>query len=155
MLSGQLQQPREGTLIKLVQSPYRERMQISDGSVSVERDGEKTRRFSLRRAPELVAINAGFAALLNGDIERLQQHYTLQMQGDADFWQLHMTPRDPRLAKRVISMRLLGSAEQLRCIDLQQNGGENSRMWLDAVAAQALAASDDSARDALCTRPLD
>ena len=155
MLSGLLQQPRGGMLIKSVQSPYAERMLIVDGTVSVEREGEKVRRFSLRRAPELVAINAGFEALLTGDIDLLKQFYVLQLHGTTDAWQLEMTPLDRRLAKRVKSMWLLGTDAGLRCIDLQQQGGEGSRMWVGDAAAAALTATDDDARDALCSHSTD
>jgi len=150
LLRGQLQQPREGSLIKAVEWPYVERMRIEDDKVSVERDGERTRRFSLKRAPELVAINAGFEAMLDGDVDGLRAHFDLAVLGDAAQWRIDLSPRSPRLAKKVVSMSLLGGGGELRCVDLLQQGGEASRMWVGDAVEAAAAASDEAARDALC-----
>lgn len=150
LLRGQLRQPREGSLIKAVEWPYVERMRIEDGRVSVERDGERTRRFSLKRAPELVAINAGFEAMLDGDADRLRGYFDLTVAGDAAHWRIDLVPRGQRLARKVVSMHLIGGDGALRCVDLVQQGGEASRMWVGEAAEVAAAAGDEAARDALC-----
>ena len=150
MLRGELQQPRKGSLIKAVGWPYVERMSIVDGKVSVERDGERTRHFSLKRAPELVAINAGFEAMLDGDVSGLRERFELATQGDSSHWRIDLSPRSPRLAKKIEAMTLIGGNGELRCVDLVQQGGERSRMWLGDVAEAAANASDEATRDALC-----
>ncbi|MCP5477489.1 MAG: fatty acyl CoA synthetase [Rhodanobacteraceae bacterium] len=150
LLRGLLEQPRAGSLTKAVEWPYVERMSIVDGKVSVERDGERTRRFSLKRAPELVAINAGFEAMLDGDAAALREYFSVDVSGDDAQWRIELTPSSPRLAKKVESMALLGSGNDLRCVDLIQQGGETSRMWVGGVAESAAAAVDNDARDALC-----
>ena len=47
-------------------------------------------------------------------------------------------------------MTLIGGNGELRCVDLVQQGGERSRMWLGDVAEAAANASDEATRDALC-----
>lgn len=150
LLNGRLQQPARGTLIKIVEAPYVERTSVSDERVVVQRQQQPARKFSLRRAPELRALMASFEAVLSGDLALLQRHYTLDMQGSADAWRLALTPRDRRLARRVESLALLGSGEELHCMDLRQRGEERSRMWLGAAAKLALQSTSEAARDALC-----
>lgn len=151
LLRGELQQPRKGSLQKSVAWPYVERLAIEDGKVSVERDDERTRRFSLKRAPELVAINAGFEAMLDGDADALREHFELSASGDQARWRIDLSPRSPRLAKKVEAMVLIGGDDRLRCVDLLQQGGERSRMWLGDVVEAAAAADEEASRDALCT----
>jgi len=150
LFSGELQRPAAGTLVKRILVPYIEHTRIEGEKVSVERAGERTRRFSLRRAPELRALTASIEAVLGGDLALLQKFYTLRMDGTDTAWTLHLTPIDKRLAKRVDSMRFLGSGTTLNCMDLVLAGNETSRTWLAEGATAAAAASDEATRDALC-----
>jgi hypothetical protein len=151
--SGELQRPAPGVLIKTVSQPYRESTRIADGRVTVEREGQPPRRFSLSRAPELLALTASFEAVLSGDLALLERHYRLRMEGSADSWQLRLLPRDARLARRLVGLSMRGAGAHLRCIDLDLVGDETSRMWLGEVAASARDSEDAGARDALCSLP--
>lgn len=150
LFSGELQRPVAGTLVKRIDRPYLELTRIEGEKVSVERDGEPARKFSLRRAPELRALTASIEAVLGGDLVLLQKYFRLRMNGTEAAWTLNLTPIDKRLAKRVDSMRFLGSGGQLRCMDLALAGKENSRTWLAERATTAAAAPDEATRDALC-----
>jgi hypothetical protein len=150
LFSGELQRPQSGTLVKRIEHPYVEHTRIEGEKVTVEREGERARRFSLRRAPELRALTASVEAVLAGDIALLQKFYTLRMEGSEAAWTLHLAPLDKRLAKRVESMRFLGTDTTLRCMDLVLAGDETSRTWLGDAAAPAAQAADEAARDALC-----
>lgn len=150
LFSGELERPAAGTLVKRIEQPYVERTSIEGEKVSVERAGERARKFSLRRAPELRALMASIEAVLGGDLALLQKYYTLRMEGSDTAWTLHLAPLDKRLAKRVQSMRFLGGGRTLRCMDLALAGDETSRTWLAEAAAAASQASDETARDALC-----
>jgi hypothetical protein len=150
LFGGELQRPAAGVLVKQTRTPHRERTKIQAEQVTVEREQEKPRRFSLRRAPELRALTASVEAVLGGDLALLQKHFRLRMEGSAQAWVLQLEPRDKRLAKRVEALRFLGSAQELRCMDLVLTGAELSRTWLGPLAASAAAADDEAARDALC-----
>jgi hypothetical protein len=150
LFAGELQRPAPGTLVKEIRTPYRELTRIEGEKVSVEREGERARKFSLRRAPELRALTASIEAVLGGDLALLQRHYRLQMDGSDAAWSLQLVPLDKRLAKRVESMRFLGVDDTLRCMDLALVGAETSRTWLAETAQAAAQAADETARDALC-----
>lgn len=150
LLQGSLRRPAADHLIKQIDGPPNETMQIAGDRVRVERDGERTRSFSLRRAPELAVLAASFDALLAGDRARLEQHYQLTFVADAADWQIDLVPLEKRVKKRVDRLRLTGTELQWRCFDLELSNGEKSRMWLGEAAAEAAAAADETARDALC-----
>lgn len=150
LFAGELERPVAGVLVKRTRTPQRERTKIQAEQVTVEREGEQPRRFSLRRAPELRALTASVEAVLGGDLALLKKHFRLRMEGSDQAWTLHLGPRDKRLAKRVEALRFLGTARELRCMDLVLTGAELSRTWLGAQAAAAAAAGDEAARDALC-----
>ncbi len=148
--SGELQRPQPGVLLKSVSDPHVETTRIADGRVSVEREGQGKRSFSLKRAPELVALTASFEAILSGDAALLERTYTITLEAAASDWRLTLTPRDARLARRVTAMRLHGSGASLHCIDLQLDGDELSRMWLGELAQTARNAIAAAERAALC-----
>jgi hypothetical protein len=148
--SGELERPVAGTLLKRIDEPFREQVRIDGERVLVEREGKPSRRFSLRRAPELGALTASIEAVLGGDLAQLQRHFSLRMEGTAPAWVMHLDPRDHRLAKKVEALRFLGSGTELRCMDLVLVGAETSRTWLGPQATAAAQAADDAARDALC-----
>ncbi len=150
LFAGELRRPAAGTLVKEIRTPYRELTRIEGEKVSVERDGERVRKFSLRRAPELRALTASIEAVLGGDLALLQRHYRLQMDGTDAAWSLQLVPLDKRLAKRVESMRFVGVDDTLRCMDLVLVGAETSRTWLAEAAEAAARVTDETARDALC-----
>ena len=150
---GELERPAPGVLVKRVVAPYRETARIEGESVVVERDDKPSRKFSLRRAPELRALTASIEAVLGGDLILLQRHFTLRMEGTAAAWTLHLQPLDRRLARKVERLRFRGAGNDLRCMELVLTGAEISRTWLGAQAAPASAAADATARDALCFDP--
>jgi hypothetical protein len=154
LLEGELARPQAGTLVKRVLTPFREQTKIHEQRVEVERSDGSTRRFSLRRAPELRALTASIEAVLGGDLELLQRHFLLRMEGEDSAWVLHLTPRDARLTRRVQALRFLGAGQALHCMDLALVGDEISRTWLGEFARAAAAAENDAARDALCRSPV-
>src|SRR6185503_4907596 len=59
VVKGQLEYHEDGALVRAVDMPFRERTEIRGETVTVERVGRSTRRFSLKRAPELRSMLGG------------------------------------------------------------------------------------------------
>lgn len=150
LFGGELSQPAVDELVKTVEGDQPERMRIAGERVEVQREGQPTRRFSLKRAPELAALTASFRALLAGDRALLEHHYSTQLAPAGAGWTIALTPKDARVARKVLGMRLHGQGAEWRCFDLDLAEGEHSRMWLGDWAASAAAAADETQRDALC-----
>jgi hypothetical protein len=147
---GELSQPQPGELVKTVEGENPERLRIAGERVEVQRQGQPSRRFALKRAPELAALAASFEALLGGDLGLLEQHYAIELQTAGAGWRIELSPRNPRLSKKVLGMRLHGQGLDWRCFDLRLAEDESSRMWLGEWATAARAAADEATRDALC-----
>lgn len=153
-LQGRLQQPDTDTLVREVMTPFHERTTIRAENVLIERydnDSSKprTRKFSLRRAPELEGLLSSFTSLLRGDRALLEKNYTVQMDDGAS-WKLQLTPRDPRLLKRVSGITLRGRGNALECMQLNQPDGQRTLTLLGVAAVAAANVSDATALGALC-----
>src|SRR3954467_9112754 len=77
VVKGQLEYHEDGTLVRAVNEPFKERTEIKGDSVSVDRIGRSPRRFSLKRAPELRSMLGGFAAVLGGGRGNLDKDFNL------------------------------------------------------------------------------
>lgn len=151
ILHGELEYLGPGRLGKTVERPYREQTRIADGTASVQRDGRPARTFPLDQAPELEGFLRGFAALLGGDAQALARDFSLLAQGTAANWQLTMTPRDGRLARRVRTIRVDGRGHTPLCFRTEEIDGDLDVLLVGALAAVKLTARPLPAQiDALC-----
>ncbi|MGS0679935.1 outer membrane lipoprotein carrier protein LolA [Shewanella sp. 125m-7] len=87
-------------------------------------------------------------ALLSGDIEQLEQHFTLSLllgektAGDTpQQWQLGLRPRDPLLEKAMPQMVLAGN-KQIQTLVLFSRNGDRSRIEFSAINDKPLTAAD-------------
>lgn len=156
-VSGEYRRPDADTLVREVREPYAETTTIrtgakpGQGEVAIARAGKSPRRFSLSRAPELVALQASFGALLGGDRAELERHYALDAQGTRRQWTVAMTPKDAQVAARVRQIVLLGREDELRCIETHPaRGNELQRTLLGSAARAAAGVADASQLAALC-----
>lgn len=137
-VSGRLEQPDADTLVRVVEAPHAERSTVRDGRVELEREGETTRRFSLRRAPELAALLDSFRALLSGQRSLLTQHYAVAFEGSPEAgWQITLSPRESRRKQRILGLDLYGHGASFDCLRVSQTDGGVSLMLLGEAAAPA------------------
>lgn len=118
-VSGTLVYLAPGRLARAVAVPYEEETTIDGENVVVRRPGEKDRRFSLRRAPELRGLLGSFSAILSGDASALEQFFDLSLQRDAaddSLWNLELAPHDAKLLKKIGTIRVSGLEKTVRCI---------------------------------------
>lgn len=160
-VSGEYRRPDASTLVREVRAPYAETTTIrvstgtgarpGQGEVSIARAGKPAKTFSLSRAPELVALQASFGALLGGDRAALDQHYRLGADGTRRQWTITLTPKDAKLAARVRDIALLGRDDELLCIETRPaRGNEQQRTLLGSAARAAAGIADASRLAALC-----
>lgn len=149
-VSGEYRRPDAETLVREVRAPYAETTTIRDGEAVLARAGKPERRFALARAPELVALQGSFGALLAGDAAALRRHYTVDAQGDTQRWSLRLVPRDPKLAARLQQLVLHGRDAELHCIENMPVKGEVQRTLMGAAAEAASRTGDAADLAALC-----
>jgi Outer membrane lipoprotein carrier protein LolA-like len=137
VVSGELEYLGPDSLARTVKEPFQERTEIKGTTVTVQR-GERTRRFSLNRAPELRTLLDSFAALLGGDRSVLERQFTLDLQGDEQAWKLVMTPKDARVKQRIRDITVTGAANEPRCLITTEPDEDASIMLLASAAATKL-----------------
>ncbi len=149
-VEGRYARPDADTLVREVSTPYRETTTLRGGQATLERQGKPPRRFALDKAPELAALQDSFGAILSGDRQRLEQHYSLATEGSRQQWRMRLTPKEPALAQRLREVRLYGRGAELRCIESEPTKGDVQRTLMAGAAEQALQLSDADALVALC-----
>lgn len=125
--SGELYYEAPDKLEKRTLQPRPETMRIAAGVVHIE-SGKTRRSLPVQRYPELAAFIESLRATLAGDLPALQKYFAIVFEGDAARWQLLLTPRDPRLARTIGAVRIDGSQDQLRQIEVRQTDGDRSVM---------------------------
>ena len=135
VVSGELEFSGPASLERHVRKPYREDTSIRGESVRVEREGEQSRSFALKRAPELRGLLTGFSSLLTGDASGLKRSFEVQAQGTEQSWMLQLVPLDARARKRLQKLEIVGHDATPRCFSLLNGDGGASVMVLGEAAA--------------------
>lgn len=134
IVSGELGYSGPTSLDRRVTTPYREHTSIRGESVKVEREGEKTRSFALKHAPELRGLLTGFSAMLAGDAEALRRAFTVNVTGDDAAWTLELIPPDTKTGRRLQEIEVTGSHAEPRCFSMTTADGAQSILLLGATA---------------------
>jgi hypothetical protein len=120
--TGELEHREDGALVRHVTDPYRETTVLRGEYVTVDREGEKPRSFSLDRAPALRGLMASFGALLTGDLAMLERYFTMTVGGDEAVWWI----------------RVDGERDRSRCFTLSEPDGDASVIVVGVEAATGL-----------------
>jgi len=120
------------TLEKRMTKPRRERVAIDSKQAEIERNGE-TRRIALSRAPELGALRASFAALMDGDAAELGRHFDTSLARAGNGWTLTLVPRDEKLRSRA-TLEIRGAGNVLRCVSVIEPDNDASVMAVGVAA---------------------
>lgn len=132
--SGELEYRGPRSLEKRILSPYLERQVIDGDQVTVQREGEKARRFSLRRTPELQGILDSLGSLLAGDAAALEQTFTVTLDMSEAGWSLHLVPRNERARQHLREILVTGRADKPDCFVTSEPGGNASFLLLGAAS---------------------
>ena len=138
VVKGQLEYHEDGALVRAVKEPFIERTAIQGETVSIERVGRSPRKFSLKRAPELRSMLAGFAAVLGGSRASIEQDFDLAVKGESDHWQLTMTPKSATVGKYVRDIVIQGRESEPKCIVVTQPDTQSSVMLVGKAASASL-----------------
>jgi hypothetical protein len=138
IVAGQLEYLEGGALVRAVKEPFQERTEIKGETVTVERVGRSPRKFSLKRAPELRSMLAGFGAVLGGGRAALEQDFNLALSGDEAHWRLSMTPKSASVVKYVRDIVIQGRGDEPRCIVVAQPDGQASVTLVGQAASTTL-----------------
>jgi Outer membrane lipoprotein carrier protein LolA-like len=139
VVSGRLEYLGSDALARTVNEPYHERAEIRGDTVTLERENEPARHFSLDRAPAMRSLLASFTALLGGKVAALERQFRLDLHGDAARWTVGLTPRDPEIHRQIRAITVSGSGFDLRCLTTFQANGDVTVTLVSRAARAARA----------------
>jgi hypothetical protein len=109
----------DGTFLKTINTPFHERVLITNDFVELERNG-KTKRLSLQRARGVYGLYTGLRAFLERDIETLLSLFKIAAVEQGVSWHVELVPVDPKLKRHVSRMMIDGKGPDIVSIRTMQ-----------------------------------
>lgn len=123
---GELTFEPPATFEKHVLVPDEERYRLINNTLSIELPGRKTRQLSTRNQPLLRALLLGFQAVVSGRLESLSPFYQVTLSGNAQDWQLLLTPIDAEVAHYIANIVVIGRQAEPRQFAINERNGDRT-----------------------------
>jgi outer membrane lipoprotein-sorting protein len=128
--SGTLSFVAPDRLQKQTLAPAPASLTVEGDRLTVMQPDGKTRTLSLSDSPEIGALVASIRATLAGDTATLTRYYAPTLTGGADDWSLVLEPRDERLRKLLMMIRIKGEGSVIRSIETVEHDGDRTEMTI-------------------------
>ena len=132
--SGELVFTAPDRLEKRTLKPRPESMIVAGGELVVER-GSRRMRVQLQSQPQLAAFIESIRGTLAGDRAALERSYRLSLEGSPDNWALLLVPLDEKMQAVIRQIKISGTADRVRIVDIAQADGDSSTMVIEKAAA--------------------
>ena len=131
--SGELFYSAPDHLEKRTIKPKPESMILDHDSLVIER-GRQKHRLQLQSYPELAVFIDSIRGTLAGDRKALEHNYRLNLEGSAENWTLLLVPTNEKMQAMVQRIRIAGTRDTLRSIEITQTDGDSSLMLIEQQA---------------------
>jgi outer membrane lipoprotein-sorting protein len=129
--SGTLVYTAPGRIEKHTLLPKPESMVLSGDTLTMENKARNQRRtLVLKDYPVVWAFVEGMRSTLAGDLPSLQRFYQVSLEGNAAQWRLVLKPSEPAMQAWVSEMRISGSQNRVRTIEVIESQGDRSVMTI-------------------------
>ena len=118
------------TLIREIREPMVATYVIDGQSMTVTGDRADD-VVQLDSAPLLQAFIESFRATLAGDIDRLEEYYSVEFAPDEDAWTMELRPRS-RLRRFIDAIVLTGDGTWISDISIREADGDSSKITMTA-----------------------
>ena len=133
-ITGDIVFSSQGELIKRVIEPFTETITIGNNLVRVQRVN-KTREFSIAKDQGLYDFFRSLRAMLEGDIDTIDELYAVAVERDGDNWTLICKPKNKYLRRYVLEMNVSGTADEITEIFIDQGRKRWQRLSFSVVEA--------------------
>lgn len=133
--SGELLYVAPDRLERKTLKPAPETMLVDGDRVMLERGG-RTHTLSLQEHPELAGLVDSIRGTLAGNRQMLERSFRLQLEGSRTYWKLTLVPIDTRLTRMIRAIRMEGTHERVRSIELEQMDGDFSIMTITPLSGK-------------------
>ena len=127
--SGELLYDAPDRLEKRTLEPRPESLMLAGDVLSIRRGGHR-HVLDLKAHPQILPFVESIRATLAGDREALERNFRVEYAGDLERWTLTLVPRESQVAATISQVRIDGSREHLRHVEIHQRDGDRSLMTL-------------------------
>ena len=129
--SGTLVYTAPGRLEKNTLAPKPERLVLDQDKLTLEYPDRAQRRvLALQNYPVVWAFVESIRSTLAGDYQTLNRFYRASVAGSEEQWRLSLKPVDPKMQSVVQEIRIGGSHNRLRTIEILETQGDRSVMTI-------------------------
>lgn len=134
--SGTLVYAAPGRLEKHTVAPRAESLVLDGDRLTLEdKERDRKRTLGLQEVPVIQAFVEGIRSTLAGDLATLDRHYQVGLEGSERGWRLTLTPRAGETRDFVREIRIAGSRNRIRTIEIIEAGGDRSVMTISGDGA--------------------
>ena len=130
--SGEMIYTPPDRLEKRTLKPKPELMLLDRDTLVLER-GRNKYTLQLDESPELGALIESIRATLAGDRRSLEFNYVVALQGSREQWTLLLTPSNQKVQEKVKRIRLSGTNDEVREIEVLQADGDRSVTMIEKI----------------------
>jgi outer membrane lipoprotein-sorting protein len=125
--SGTLLFVRDQGAIWRIEQPTRMTYVMTDAGVTTLDANDKPMARGARNAAGVAQVSRMMRAMLAGDLSALYSQFSVNAQGNANRWQLKLTPAQPQLAQALRGLDLAGDT-YVRRIRIRSANGDETRI---------------------------
>jgi Outer membrane lipoprotein carrier protein LolA-like len=127
--SGELIYDAPDRLEKRTLEPRPESLMLEGDVLSIRR-GRHRHVLDLKAYPQILPFVESIRATLAGDRDALERTFRVKYAGNLERWTLLLVPRESQSALTVSEVRIDGSWEHLRHVEIRERDGDRSLMTL-------------------------
>jgi hypothetical protein len=129
--SGTLVYTAPGRLEKNTLLPKPESLVLEQDKLAIEyKDRNQRRTLLLQDYPVVWAFVESIRSTLAGDLQTLNRFYLTSLEGSEDKWRLSLKPAAPKMQALVKEIRIGGSRDRVRTIEIIEAEGDHSLMTI-------------------------
>jgi len=125
VVTGTMAYQAPDRLVKIALTPQKETMVIEGDSLTIEREGGVgVQSLRLSEIPQLNSLITALRATLLGDLEALQRHFEVRVQGTRAAWSMVLTPRSGGARQAGLRITVEGAAGRPGRFEIRQPDGD-------------------------------
>jgi outer membrane lipoprotein-sorting protein len=132
--NGNLRFQSPDYLFKHTESPKDERLVVFEEEVTITNLKEGIQRsFSLNDFPQLGGLLNGIRFTLAGNIEELYKTYELNLEGNQEDWQIHLTPKFETMQELIQKINIFGKKHHVLKMEISEPNGDRTVMHIEPI----------------------
>lgn len=127
---GTLSFKPSGVLEKLTSSPIRERVSVSNDTITIQSGDALAKVVKLEGQPTLQAFAQSVRAIMAGDVKPIRQYFDPHMTGSLNQWTLKLVPIDAAMKRMLKQIIVTGDGAQVKVIETTELSGDINELTL-------------------------